>query len=80
MHTKKRRAWPAVLLLVCTLAGILAVAGWLWYDKNVDRSGWVEEEGVRFYQDFHAEPVTGWWDIEGRLYFFQEGGIPVTGW
>ena len=80
MHTTKRRAWPAVVLLVLTLAGLLSLGGWLWYDKNVDRSGWVEEEGVRFYQDFHADPVTGWWDIEGELYFFLEGGIPVTGW
>ena len=80
MDTRKRRVWPAVVLLVLTLAGFLALGGWLWYDKNVDRSGWVEEEGIRFYQDFHADPVTGWWDIEGKLYFFLEGGIPVTGW
>ena len=80
MQTNKRRCTPALILLLCTLAGLLALAGWLWYDKNVDRSGWVEEDGIRYYQDFHAEPVTGWWDIEGELYFFQEGGIPLSGW
>ena len=80
MQTNKRRCTPALILLLCTLAGLLALAGWLWYDKNVDRSGWVEEDGIRYYQDFHAEPVTGWWDIGGELYFFQEGGIPLTGW
>ena len=80
MPTTKRRTLPALILLLCALSGLLALGGWLWYDKNVDRSGWVEEEGVRFYQDFHAEPVSGWWDIDGEVYFFQEGGIPLTGW
>lgn len=80
MQTTRRRALPALILLLCALAGLLALGGWMWYDKNVDRSGWVEEDGVRFYQDFHAQPVSGWLDIEGSVYFFQEGGIPLTGW
>lgn len=80
MQKTRRRALPALILLFCALAGLLALGGWMWYDANVDRSGWVEEDGVCFYQDFHADPVSGWLDIEGQRYFFQDGGIPMTGW
>ena len=48
--------------------------------RQGDRSGWAEKDGVRFYRDFHAKPVTGWLDIDGQRYFFLEGGIPATGW
>ena len=64
----------AVLLLSC------AAGGWVWYDNNVDRSGWVEEDGVRFYQDFYADPVSGWLELEDGRYYFQKGGIPVLQW
>ena len=32
----------------------------MWYDSHVDRSGWVEQDGVRYYQDFYGDPVSGW--------------------
>ena len=78
MKTTKRILIP---LLIC-LVILASVAGgfWYWYDNNVDRSGWVEEEGVRFYRDFHAKPVSGWLELEGQQYYFLEGGIPHTGW
>lgn len=80
MKTNKRRATPALILLLCALLGLLALAGWLWYDANVDRSGWVEKDGIRFYQDFHAQPVSGWLDIDGGRYYFHEDGTVHTGW
>lgn len=80
MKTRQRRTTPALILLLCALTGLLALAGWLWYDANVDRSGWVEAEGVRFYQDFHAKPVSGWLDIDGQRYYFHEDGTVHTGW
>lgn len=77
MKAKMRLILPPILILVLILS---CAGGWLWYDRNVDRSGWAEKEGVRFYQDFHARPVTGWQDLADGHYYFQEGGIPVTGW
>lgn len=78
MNTKLRRLLP-IVLLIFSLA-IMAVSGWLWYDNNIDRSGWVEADGIRYYQDFHADPVSGWLDIDGERYYFSENGVPFTGW
>lgn len=78
MKTKKRLLVPVLIGLI--ILGALAGGIWHWYDNNVDRSGWVEKDGTRFYRDFHADPVSGWLTLEEGTYFFQEGGIPYTGW
>ena len=78
MKTKTGRILTVALIF--QLLAFSACAGWLIYDAKVDRSGWAEKDGVRFYRDFHAKPVTGWLDIDGQRYFFLEGGIPATGW
>lgn len=77
MRTKTRIFLP--LLLVLVIAGA-CVGGWFWYDNNVDRSGWAEKDGIRFYQDFHADPVSGWLDLADGRYYFHEDGTPHTGW
>lgn len=77
MKTKTKILIPiliAVILLSC------AGGGWIWYDNNVDRSGWVEKDGVRFYRDFYADPVSGWLELEDGLYYFHEDGTPHLGW
>lgn len=78
MRTKKRFLIPILICLVI----IASVAGgfWYWYDNNVDRSGWQEEDGIRYYQDFHAKPVSGWLELDTGTYYFYEGGIPHNGW
>lgn len=78
MKTKKRILVPVLIGLV--ILGALAGGIWHWYDNNVDRSGWVEKDGVRFYRDFHADPVSGWLTLEDGTYYFEDGGIPYTGW
>ena len=78
MKNAIRRIGPVILLLI--ILGACAGGGWIWYDNNIDRSGWVEKDGVRFYQDFHADPVTGWLTLEDGTYYFAEGGIPTLGW
>ena len=78
MKTKIRLLLPAFLIF-CIITGC-CIGGWLWYDSHVDRSGWVEEEGLRFYQDFHGDPVSGWLELEDGRYYFQKGGIPVLQW
>lgn len=78
MKQKIRRIGPVILLLVILAA--CAGGGWIWYDNNIDRSGWVDKDGVRIYQDFHADPVSGWLELDGNRYFFQEDGIPTIGW
>lgn len=67
------------VLAVC-LMGCIVAGGLYWYDQNVDRSGWVEKDGIRFYRDFHADPASGWLNLAQGTYYLQEGGIPVTGW
>ncbi len=78
MKNMIRRIGPVILLL--TLVSCCAAGGWIWYDNNIDRSGWQEADGIRFYQDFHADPVSGWLELEDGVYHFREGGIPLTGW
>ena len=79
MEARKRRLLPVVILLVISL-GVMGLSGWLWYDSTVDRSGWVERDGVRFYRDFHADPVSGWLKLEENTYYLDEQGVPLTGW
>lgn len=78
MRTKMRFLIP---VLIC-LTILVSVAGgfWYWYDNNVDRSGWKEDDGIRYYRDFHAKPVTGWLQLDEGIYYFEEGGIPHIGW
>jgi hypothetical protein len=45
MKTKMRLLLPAFLIFLIIVGA--CVGGWLWYDSNIDRSGWVEEEGIR---------------------------------
>ena len=78
MRTKKRLLLPIILLCAVILGSL--IGGLYWYDNNVDRSGWAEKDGVRFYRDFHADPVSGWLDLPEGRYYFQEGGIPTTSW
>lgn len=77
MYAKKRRFVPVILILFL-LAGA-AAGGWFWYDNNVDRSGWVEKDGVRFYQDFHADPLSGWLELPEGRYYLNPDGIPCLG-
>ncbi len=77
--SKKQYRIMAVAAFILAMT-FLGSATWLWYDSHVDRSGWVEKDGVRYYRDFHAQPVSGWLDVDGQRYFFLEGGIPHTGW
>lgn len=77
-----QRIRRVILPLVLALVLIFTTAGgaWVWYDNNVDRSGWVEQDGFRMYRDFHAKPVSGWLQLPEGRYFLSEEGVPRTGW
>ena len=76
MKTKQRHR----RVLIVILCAVLAVLGWLWFDNNVDRSGWEEKEGIQYYRDFHGRRVTGWQDIQGSRYYFDEENALQTLW
>ncbi len=78
MRTKKRQILPAIIALI--LLAALGLGIWSWYDNNVDRSGWAEKKGVRYYRDFHADPVCGWLELPEGRYYFHENGTPHLGW
>ena len=67
------------IVLSALLLLAAAAAGWIAYDRTVDRSGWVTEGGV-YYQDFHGERVTNWQQIDGDTYYFFPDGQLATGW
>ena len=84
MKVRYRRRSPLrtvlVTLLVLALLGGTAAAGWFWYDNNVDRSGWVQEEGRTLYKDFHGKYVSGWQKIDGQTYYFLPDSSMATHW
>ena len=67
-------------LLILLGLSLLGTAGWLWYDNNVDRSGWVLEDGLYSYTDFHGKKITGWLTLEDRTYHFDDDCHLSTGW
>ena len=77
---KKTLKRVSIALAAALLIGALGWGGWLWYDNNVDRSGWTEADGVTMYKDFHGKPVTGWQEIHGLRYYFDENHALHTGW
>ena len=42
-------------------------------------TGWVEEDGLRFYYDLNGEAVTGWQEVDGLTYYFKPDGAMATG-
>ena len=78
MYARKRRILPLILCLVIVFAAAMGI--WTWYDNNVDRSGWVEKKGVRYYRDFYADPVSGWLELPEGRYYLHEDGTPHYGW
>ena len=77
MKLKKALVWiPVLLTLLCSGLWL----GWRWYDQNVDRSGWVQEDGILLYRDFHGDPVTGWREIDGERYYFFEDHNRAVQW
>lgn len=42
-------------------------------------TGWVEENGSRYYFDSEGNPVTGWQELDGSTYYFREDGTMATG-
>ncbi len=78
MKTKKRRILPIILITLAVIAA--GILGWLWFDANVDRSGWVVKDGVYCYKDFHGKRITGWLEKEGVFFYFAPDTSMVTGW
>ena len=42
-------------------------------------TGWVEQDGLRFYYDENGEAVTGWQEVDGLTYYFKPTGSMATG-
>ena len=42
-------------------------------------TGWVEENGSRYYYSEEGIPVTGWQELDGSTYYFLEDGTMATG-
>ena len=79
MNMRNSKAVVIILAAVLLLSAILA-GGWLWYDNNVDRSGWETAAGIRYYKDFHGDRVTGWREIDGETYYFTGDNAMATLW
>ena len=71
---------PLIKFLIALCCVLLIAAGVYIYDNTVDRSGWVEKDGVYYYRDFHAKKVSGWQDIDGHRYYFGSDKAMVTHW
>ncbi len=78
MNSKKRLIVP--VLLCALLLGSLGYGGWVWYDGNIDRSQWWEENGQLYYRDFHGDLLSGWQQIGDSHYRFREDGSTLLLW
>ena len=65
MQRKNRTLIILLILLICAFVGSL---GWFLVDRFVDRSGWQEEDGKRYYYDASGKKVTGYKKIDGKWY------------
>lgn len=43
-------------------------------------TGWVDEDGSRYYMYADGTFATGWMDMDGLRYYFQEDGMTLSGW
>lgn len=84
MKVKKHRSsllkGLLITVLILTILGAAAWGGWTWYDNNVDRSGWVQQEDTIYYKDFHGKYVSGWQTIEEEVYYFQDDNSMSLSW
>ena len=48
--------------------------------ENQTLSGWVEENGVRYYRTPDGSHAPGWLDLEGQRYYIGTDGAARTGW
>ena len=78
MYAKKKNPWLIILISVVCLT--LVALGLFLYDKYVDRSGWIQKDGIYYYKDFHGKKVTGWQELEGNRYYFNDDYTMATGW
>ncbi len=79
MSKQTKKIFAAVLIVLGI--GLLAAAGWMWFDANIDRSGWQrQEDGSYSYRDFHGKKITGWLELEDRTCYFDENFTMVTSW
>lgn len=78
MEEKQRKS----LIILCSALGIILalMIGWTAFYLCVDRSGWVEKDGLVSYRDFHGNKVSGWLELEGNTYYFDADCILLTGW
>ena len=76
---KKSQRILTILLIVLSIA-LAGTIGWIVYDMNVDRSGFLLQDGIYYYRDFHARLVNGWQDIDGSRYYFGEDYAMATYW
>lgn len=76
---RNRRLFVPILLCILLMSSLF-YGGLTWFYQNVDRSGWRNENGLLYYQDFHGKPLSGWQELETGRYFFREDGSALTDW
>ena len=78
MKSSKQRNTLILCLALCSILALMLA--WIIFDKTVDRSGWVEKDGVYSYRDFHGKKITGWLELDGNTYYFDENHAMISGW
>lgn len=80
-YAMKSRNRTLLLVFLVAVILILGALGVLWYyTANMDRSGWVQQNGYYYYLDASGEPVSGWLEQDGNQYYFGVNRAMVTGW
>ena len=93
---RRRRLNPRFLVLVAVLAALVFLIGWgiascmgpaseskettgSTEDTGL-KTGWMEENGKKYYVNQDGTRATGWLELEGRKYLLDSEGFIQTGW
>ena len=53
---------------------------WYCYNQNVPRTGWLEDNGIRYYLKEDGSVTTGWAEVDGQRRLFTATGAMRVGW
>ena len=77
----KSKTRTLIVVFCLAVIAIAAAFGIFWhYTANLDRSGWVQQNGYYYYLDASGTPVSGWMEQDGNTYYFGQSSAMVTGW
>ncbi len=87
MHNKKLISVTCALLIMLMSAMPVNAGTWIDYhddtweyidDEGESVTGWIEDEGNRYYLEEDGTLRIGWYKIKGSWYYFEDDGVMAS--